>query len=118
MTGRSGRRVLVAAFMVAAVGIAGVGLTAPSAAGVTAMEVLVGLGLGCASSAVIALSAVAYSTAMRSTGVGWAMGLGRIGSFIGPLVIGALAAAAWGVPAVFGVLGSACLAGAAAAVAL
>jgi MFS family permease len=112
------RRVLPAAFSVAAVGIAGVGLVAPSAAGVTVMEVLVGLGLGCASSGLIALAAVTYSTAIRSMGVGWAMGLGRIGSFVGPLVVGALVAAAWGVPAVFGVLGSACLAGAAAAVAL
>jgi AAHS family 4-hydroxybenzoate transporter-like MFS transporter len=112
------RRVLAAAFLVAAVGIAGIGLVAPSAAGVTWMEVLVGLGLGCASSAVIALAAVTYSTAIRSTGVGWTMGLGRIGSFLGPLTVGVLAAAAWGVPAVFAALGLACLAGAAAAVAL
>jgi AAHS family 4-hydroxybenzoate transporter-like MFS transporter len=111
-------RVLPAAFSVAAAGIAGVGMVAPSAAGVTVMEVLVGLGLGCASSGVIALAAVTYSTAIRSMGVGWTMGFGRIGSFVGPLVVGALVAAGWGVPAVFGVLGSACLAGAVAAVAL
>jgi MFS transporter, AAHS family, 4-hydroxybenzoate transporter len=111
-------RVLPAAFSVTAVGIAGVGLVAPSAAGVTVMEVLVGLGLGCASSGVIALAAVTYSTAIRSMGVGWAMGVGRIGSFVGPLVVGVMAAAAWGVSSVFGVLSSACLAGAAAAVAL
>jgi AAHS family 4-hydroxybenzoate transporter-like MFS transporter len=112
------RRVLPAAFLVAAAGIAGVGLVAPSAVGVTVMEMFVGLGLGCASSGVIAIAAVGYSTAIRSTGVGWAMGFGRIGSFVGPLVVGVLAAAAWGVPAVFGVLGSACLVGAAAATAL
>ena len=79
---------------------------------------LVGLGLGCASSGVIAIAAVAYSTAIRSTGVGWAMGIGRVGSFVGPLVVGALAAAAWAVAGVFAVLGSACLVGAAAATAL
>lgn len=112
------RRVLPAAFLVAALGIAGVGWIAPAAPGVTAMEMLVGLGLGCASSGVIALAATTYSTPIRSTGVGWAVGLGRIGSFVGPLVVGALTAALWGIPAVFGVLGAACLAAAAATVAL
>ncbi|HEV7907037.1 MAG TPA: MFS transporter [Pseudonocardiaceae bacterium] len=112
------RRVLPAAFLLAAVGVAGIGVVAPSAAGVTAMEVLVGLGLGCASSGVIALAAVAYSTAIRSTGVGWALGIGRVGSFAGPLVVGALVAAAWAVVGVFAVLGAACVAGGIAAAAL
>ena len=35
-----------------------------------------------------ALAATYYPTAMRSTGVGWALGIGRIGSIVGPLVGG------------------------------
>jgi AAHS family 4-hydroxybenzoate transporter-like MFS transporter len=31
-----------------------------------------------------------YPTAIRSTGVGWALGIGRIGSIIGPVAGGAL----------------------------
>jgi len=37
-----------------------------------------------------ALAAEFYPTAMRSTGVGWALGIGRIGSIIGPTLGGIL----------------------------
>src|SRR6267378_3890024 len=37
-----------------------------------------------------ALAAEFYPTALRSTGVGWALGIGRIGSIIGPSLGGAL----------------------------
>jgi AAHS family 4-hydroxybenzoate transporter-like MFS transporter len=39
------------------------------------------------------LSAVIYPTAVRSTGVGWALGVGRVGAIIGPVVGGMLIAA-------------------------
>ncbi len=42
-----------------------------------------------------ALAASLYPTAVRSTGVGWAYGIGRIGSIVGPLVGGILLAAHW-----------------------
>lgn len=41
---------------------------------------------------VIALAAIYYPTAIRSTGVGWALGIGRLGGIAGPLLIGALLA--------------------------
>ena len=37
-----------------------------------------------------ALTAYIYPTQARSTGVGWALGIGRIGSILGPLVGGVL----------------------------
>jgi AAHS family 4-hydroxybenzoate transporter-like MFS transporter len=37
---------------------------------------------------VIALAAVFYPANMRSTGVGWALGIGRLGGILGPLVVG------------------------------
>lgn len=37
---------------------------------------------------VIALGAIFYPAAFRSTGVGWALGIGRLGGIAGPLVIG------------------------------
>jgi AAHS family 4-hydroxybenzoate transporter-like MFS transporter len=40
-----------------------------------------------------ALAAIFYPTAMRSTGVGWALGVGRIGGILGPLIAGALLSA-------------------------
>jgi len=39
---------------------------------------------------VIALTAIFYPAPIRSTGVGWALGIGRIGGIAGPLLIGAL----------------------------
>lgn len=41
------------------------------------------------------LAAVYYPTAIRSTGVGWALSIGRIGSIIGPTLGGAMLALQW-----------------------
>ena len=48
-----------------------------------------------------ALTAGFYPTSVRATGVGWALGIGRIGSIIGPLVGGVLLAEKWSASAVF-----------------
>jgi AAHS family 4-hydroxybenzoate transporter-like MFS transporter len=48
-----------------------------------------------------ALAAAFYPTSVRASGVGWALGIGRIGSIVGPLVGGALLAAKWSAPSVF-----------------
>jgi len=42
-----------------------------------------------------ALAARFYPTSVRSTGVGWALGVGRLGSFVGPLVGGMLLGIGW-----------------------
>ncbi len=48
-----------------------------------------------------ALAAGFYPTSVRATGVGWALGMGRVGSIVGPLVGGMLLAAKWSAAAVF-----------------
>lgn len=48
-----------------------------------------------------ALTAGFYPTSVRATGVGWALGIGRIGSIVGPLVGGVLLAEKWSPSAVF-----------------
>jgi MFS transporter, AAHS family, 4-hydroxybenzoate transporter len=48
-----------------------------------------------------ALSASFYPTTMRSTGVGWALGIGRIGSIIGPLFAGVMLGKGWTPPQIF-----------------
>jgi MFS transporter, AAHS family, 4-hydroxybenzoate transporter len=75
-----------------AASIALTGYAAPDAGKVIVLEGLFGLFLGGGSSGLIALAAIYYPTAIRSTGVGWAMGMGRVGSFTGPLVVGSLVA--------------------------
>ncbi|MBN3849316.1 MFS transporter [Paraburkholderia sp. Ac-20342] len=42
-----------------------------------------------------ALAARTYPTSIRATGVGWAFGVGRLGSIVGPLLGGALLALKW-----------------------
>lgn len=42
-----------------------------------------------------------YPTRIRSTGVGWALGIGRVGSVIGPMLAGWLLAIKWSPAAVF-----------------
>jgi AAHS family 4-hydroxybenzoate transporter-like MFS transporter len=48
-----------------------------------------------------ALAATFYPTSIRSTGVGWALGIGRVGSIVGPLVGGALLTMKWSTGEVF-----------------
>lgn len=48
-----------------------------------------------------ALAASVYPTDIRSTGVGWALGVGRLGAIIGPLLGGVLVGAHWSLPAIF-----------------
>ena len=47
------------------------------------------------------VSALIYPTYIRSTGVGWALGIGRIGSIVGPVVGGIMLAERWPVPKIF-----------------
>ncbi len=42
-----------------------------------------------------ALAAVYYPTNLRSTGIGWSLGIGRIGAIVGPVVGGQLMALKW-----------------------
>ena len=47
------------------------------------------------------LAAESYPTAVRSTGVGWALGIGRIGSIVGPILGGLLLSFNWGMRRMF-----------------
>jgi AAHS family 4-hydroxybenzoate transporter-like MFS transporter len=48
-----------------------------------------------------ALAATFYPTFIRSTGVGWALGIGRIGSIVGPVLGGLMLSAEWHTPTIF-----------------
>ena len=65
-----------------------------------------------------ALAATFYPTSVRATGVGWALGIGRVGSIIGPLVGGALLIAKWSPGSVFMAAAGAALCAAVAAFSL
>jgi len=99
-------RVLPLSLVVGAASYGLIGWAAPDAVGVTAAQAVFGLTLGTASSGLIALAAVYYPSMIRSTGVGWATGLGRIGSATGPLVIGQLVGAHWRPDWIFATIGA------------
>lgn len=47
------------------------------------------------------VAALIYPTYIRSTGVGWALGIGRIGSIVGPVIGGIMLAQRWPLPTIF-----------------
>jgi AAHS family 4-hydroxybenzoate transporter-like MFS transporter len=65
-----------------------------------------------------ALAATYYPTSVRATGVGWALGIGRVGSIVGPLVGGVLLTAKWSTGSVFMAAAAAALCAALAAFSL
>jgi AAHS family 4-hydroxybenzoate transporter-like MFS transporter len=46
--------------------------------------------IGVGGAGAIAVATLLYPAAIRSTGIGWGMGMGRFGQFVSPLVIGGL----------------------------
>ena len=83
---------LTATFAVAAVAVAFIGnqyvLAVPSL--LTAVVVLAGWCVVGGQPGLNALGTTYYPTYMRSTGVGWGLGIGRIGAIVGPYVGGRL----------------------------
>ncbi len=69
------------------------GLALPSFGLVSLLQGVVQLLVGGSASGAVAVAAMLYPTNVRSTGVGWATGFGRLGSFFGPLAAGALVTA-------------------------
>jgi AAHS family 4-hydroxybenzoate transporter-like MFS transporter len=89
-------RVLTPAFILGAAAVAALGVEAPSVAYAATVLGLSGIFIGGGASGAIALAALTYPTAIRSTGIGWAMGMGRLGQVVSPLVAGAMLAAGFG----------------------
>jgi AAHS family 4-hydroxybenzoate transporter-like MFS transporter len=100
------RRVLPTALFGSAMTLGAVGHASQSIALVLVLLGFAGFFLGVASSGLIGLAPLLYSTAIRSTGVGWAMGLGRLGSLVGPLALGLLVNRGWQIGDSFVALGT------------
>jgi AAHS family 4-hydroxybenzoate transporter-like MFS transporter len=82
--------VLACAYLSAGVFVFFIGAAGKSVALLAITIFAAGCGVIGGQSSANALSAEFYPTPMRATGVGWALGIGRVGSIIGPLLGGAL----------------------------
>jgi MFS transporter, AAHS family, 4-hydroxybenzoate transporter len=85
-------RALAFTYVCAAVAVAAIGLTSHSIGLVTFAIFAAGFCIVGGQIGSNALTATFYPTAIRSTGVGWALGIGRIGSIVGPLIGGIMLA--------------------------
>jgi AAHS family 4-hydroxybenzoate transporter-like MFS transporter len=83
-------RVLACAYLAAGVFVFFIGAAGKSVVLLALTIFAAGCGVIGGQSSANALTAEFYPTPMRSTGVGWALGIGRVGSIIGPLLGGLL----------------------------
>lgn len=87
--------VLGGAYSASALFIAGIAFGSANIWTLMISTFLAGFGVVGAQIGMNALAASLYPTSMRSTGVGWALGVGRIGSIIGPVAGGMLLGFGW-----------------------
>jgi MFS transporter, AAHS family, 4-hydroxybenzoate transporter len=83
-------RVLTYAVTFGALCVLSIGLFDPSFWGLSAAICGAGVGIGGCQAGLNALSGQIYPPTIRSTGAGWALGLGRVGAIVGPLLGGVL----------------------------
>jgi AAHS family 4-hydroxybenzoate transporter-like MFS transporter len=87
-------RVLIPGFILGGICLAWFGQATTSVATLSVASFLAGAFVGGTGTGLIAVAAGMYPTAIRSTGIGWAMGMGRVGQVFGPLSAGVLVG--WG----------------------
>jgi MFS transporter, AAHS family, 4-hydroxybenzoate transporter len=82
-------RALALVYFIAVFAVAAIGQLGHSIVFVTVAIFVAGFCIVGGQIAANALAAGFYPTSIRATGVGWALGVGRVGSIVGPLVAGA-----------------------------
>ena len=94
-------RALALVYFIAVFAVGAIGQLGHSAVFVTIAIFVAGFCIVGGQIAANALAAGFYPTSVRATGVGWALGIGRIGSIVGPLVGGVLLSLKWSAGEVF-----------------
>jgi AAHS family 4-hydroxybenzoate transporter-like MFS transporter len=93
--------VLASSFAVACLSIATIGPALPTLALLIAVVFVAGWCVIGAQPGVNAFAATFYPTYLRSTGIGWGLGIGRIGAIIGPIIGGELLRRQWSETSLF-----------------
>ena len=99
-------KMLGVAFLLGGLAVACLGLNPGSAAQMIGIAFVAGFFSIGAQICTVALSPTLYDTALRATGVGWAMAAGRTGAIVGPLIGGALLAGGLSPAALFLMVGA------------
>jgi len=94
-------RALALVYFAAVFAVGAIGQLGHSAVLVTAAIFAAGFCIVGGQIAANALAAGFYPTSVRATGVGWALGIGRVGAIVGPLIGGALLDMKWSAGEVF-----------------
>jgi AAHS family 4-hydroxybenzoate transporter-like MFS transporter len=92
---------LMLTLLAAAGFLALMGASTGSFAGLAAAAAFAGFFASASGGALLAVSAAAYPAEARATGVGWALGFGRIGAVVGPMAAGLLVTLQWPVPRLY-----------------
>jgi MFS transporter, AAHS family, 4-hydroxybenzoate transporter len=93
--------VLIPGFIIGGLCLAWFGQATASIAMLSIASFLAGFFVGGTGTGLIAVAAGMYPTAIRSTGIGWAMGMGRVGQFFGPILTGLLVGLGYKVGGIF-----------------
>ena len=88
-------RVLATSFALACVSITAIGISIDSLGVLFVVVFFAGWCVIGAQPGVNAFAATFYPTSLRSTGIGWGLGIGRIGAIVGPVIGGELLAREW-----------------------
>ncbi len=87
--------VVIIGLLAGALAVAALGFALSSFELLAACAFVAGFTVGGTSAGMVALAATSYPTAIRSTGVGWAIGMSRLGAVVGPMLAGAMFASGW-----------------------
>ena len=89
------RALLIIEFAACAVLIATLANVATSLTPMLIVTLVLGIAVQGTQAGINALAAMFYPTTVRATGIGWALGVGRIGSIVGPSLGGVLLSLQW-----------------------
>jgi AAHS family 4-hydroxybenzoate transporter-like MFS transporter len=94
-------RVLIPGFILGGLALGWFGQATSSVTLLAVASFLAGFFVGGTGTGLIAVAAGMYPTAIRSTGIGWAMGMGRVGQAFGPVLTGVLVGLGYKVGGIF-----------------
>jgi AAHS family 4-hydroxybenzoate transporter-like MFS transporter len=88
-------RTLIPLLIIASISVIAIGLGGTNLLIIDSSAFFAGAGIMGGQTSIIVLAGTFYPTFIRTTGVGWGLGIGRIGAIVGPLIGGAMLATQW-----------------------